>query len=1037
MKTALVSTSFFIGFLFFFSSITSFSQTPKTIEVSRQDFSTRIRSSAFGDDEKVYYGGNFKGALTINGDTLMLGKGNNDLFVVKTDSTGAPLWHLNIGSDQDESSSIIMHYQNNGLYLMFSVSYPFTIGNTSVNDITPGESTGILTKIDNNGNVLWVKKTNCSIVKIHPGNLRIVLEATINRTAPTAMYGNQIVFAPNGFANQLFISIDENGNYIKTNNIYQNYSLANSVSLNSIADLPNNRYYFLIATATNSANPGNNRYFIGDTSVLLPSVSQNILLIKTDSSFNLLKSKVFNPSGGNILTNTNDANRFRLSEGGEKLNFLASGGTYNADGYNLTFNNSFNLLSLDTSLVTISVKKIAQNSIFPPIRTQRIHFVEEDAEGYTIFGTVEGSNGSFSSYQIPDQLIEFSITESFKQTFNLNGPSQTYLLRTNKNLEVNNFKWVGSTSIYEIPLPIISELKKRSNHSYFLNLLDDTWAPWKVSKNLLVKYGGYKRNANGPDYSENAGFFSDKSTYVIGTASGQNVFDTNNTEITAAFNRRDVFFAMLNENGSTKKYHRISSSFSRNSISRVRMMNDTLYVLATFADSKNQANATFFKVDTISRFINGVTHKALFKIDKTGGVQYLDFQYTPIGIISDFDVYENGDIAVLSLNSTKSLNLNGNVFPATNGFYLAKLNPSGIVKEAVKVSAAGLLATLEPLKMQLEKKQETAGLLLRASYSGNLPELQMVHSRNGNQETIKSIANPLPNEVNIKFYLISYRLSMTNNLEAGIAGPVNLQAWSGFVSDGKTNILFFENPTTETIKYNQTELHSTSSPNASSFIIALDSNLQYKKHLSFISVPNGLYMPFRIFSAKSINNNFYFSGNQWQEISSGALKILHKGNGDGLTLKIDSSLNIIQFFKIATPYSEFITDFSIHSDSTFMVGYRSQTKPEIKVGLNSAGLFETNTSLIKPFDYAEKGFVSLYPSANYPKDFIYSIKNGNWSEPTTWSTGKVPGSTDQVFIRHKVIVDVPATCFTVYADSSGSLQLNTGIQLQITGVAQE
>jgi hypothetical protein len=68
-----------------------------------------------------------------------------------------------------------------------------------------------------------------------------------------------------------------------------------------------------------------------------------------------------------------------------------------------------------------------------------------------------------------------------------------------------------------------------------------------------------------------------------------------------------------------------------------------------------------------------------------------------------------------------------------------------------------------------------------------------------------------------------------------------------------------------------------------------------------------------------------------------------------------------------------------------------------------------------------------------PPELIYSVKNGNWHDPTTWSTGAVPLSPDRVIIRHKVTITANASCNTAYMEPLGDIKLLEGVVLDIRG----
>ena len=60
-----------------------------------------------------------------------------------------------------------------------------------------------------------------------------------------------------------------------------------------------------------------------------------------------------------------------------------------------------------------------------------------------------------------------------------------------------------------------------------------------------------------------------------------------------------------------------------------------------------------------------------------------------------------------------------------------------------------------------------------------------------------------------------------------------------------------------------------------------------------------------------------------------------------------------------------------------------------------------------------------------------SIKPGNWSDPSTWSTNLVPTEISAVIIKHAVIVNVDASCKTLKAENPGFVQVLAGKKLTV------
>ncbi|HMO62126.1 MAG TPA: hypothetical protein PKC39_07750 [Ferruginibacter sp.] len=61
----------------------------------------------------------------------------------------------------------------------------------------------------------------------------------------------------------------------------------------------------------------------------------------------------------------------------------------------------------------------------------------------------------------------------------------------------------------------------------------------------------------------------------------------------------------------------------------------------------------------------------------------------------------------------------------------------------------------------------------------------------------------------------------------------------------------------------------------------------------------------------------------------------------------------------------------------------------------------------------------------------YSIKDGNWNDPATWSTNTVPGAVNKVYISHAVTVTTDVTCKMVSVDKPGNVIVNTNRRITI------
>lgn len=61
----------------------------------------------------------------------------------------------------------------------------------------------------------------------------------------------------------------------------------------------------------------------------------------------------------------------------------------------------------------------------------------------------------------------------------------------------------------------------------------------------------------------------------------------------------------------------------------------------------------------------------------------------------------------------------------------------------------------------------------------------------------------------------------------------------------------------------------------------------------------------------------------------------------------------------------------------------------------------------------------------------YTIKDGDWNNPSTWHSNQVPGATNKVHISHNVTVTTDVTCKSVTVSKPGNVIVNTGRRIII------
>jgi len=573
------------------------------------------------------------------------------------------------------------------------------------------------------------------------------------------------------------------------------------------------------------------------------------------------------------------------------------------------------------------------------------------------------------------------------------------------------------------------------NNIQFLNGLDNIWNPWKIDNNLQVLAGNNRQNADQADYIEKVKYFPNKSIALFGLANGLNAFDETETGIVKAGNRRDFFYAVIDRNENILKYNRLFSSYGATIIRGVKAFGDSVFVLLRLTSPRNAAGFNFFKLENHSQLVSGSTQSIIIAFDSSGNFTIRDMSNTPVGDIWSFDVFSNGDFAFLTGTTSLALNLNGKLFPNRNGFYIARSKRDGQLLQAMKVYPKVGLTSVSSNEIFIEKETDNLIVHILSDIPSNGPDIEIVTARNGNQETSMIIPNPTPNSPTRKYFNVIYKASFIQNEYAYALGSFTTFGIASTMSNtqDKMFITYRTGSSNDLIKYqNQILLPAESSYHSGVFNVDKNGNLISK--ITFPKVPGLQAHSFNPLTTKFIGNYLYISGSQLGELQFGALKIPHKGEGDGLILKLDTSLNLVQYYRVASDFSDYCSDIDIYADSGFMIAYRSQGNPMQSVGLNQV-MGQPLTGGVLPSDLEESGYVSLIPPSFAPRDFVFTIKNGSWHDPATWNNGIVPKKSDLVLIRHKVQILAAAECEKLYIDPVADLKLENGVTLSISGMA--
>jgi hypothetical protein len=1018
--------------IFFFLGLVA--QSSDIIAVSYQELTTRVRSQSVDEAGNTYYAGIFKGALVVNSDTLAYGKGGDDYFLLKVSNLGAIEWVIPFGSIQNESQVIKVLHHAGYVYLSFAFPHIIEIENLTIPLLKPTGLTNCLIQLDADGNINWFKRSNLPFTQLLPMGDNIMASCTVGINAEPLLMESENIFNPNGFNNQVFIQVNKDGN--NTGNFFvHNEFNANSQVNVLVRRHPNlNQVYFWFYRINSGMQNGNQSINFNGTSIPFASNQARQLLARTDTFWNITSTKTLDENGSFLFSGGFDDSRLRFNGDSSALHLSLNSGIFANDGFNENLNNKNAIVEIDFNLVTKNIFIINSN---PPINGQqsvRLNYVQQTKDNYFILGQVTGRNQSPPIVPIPQDLSQIQLLNDYSISFDLNGPSRSFLIRTNKNFDFEDFVWVTDQSFLENSAVGFIDFINTPNHIQFLNPLDNEWNPWKIKTDMEVVRGTNKYSADQTDYIERVKYFPNGTRALFGLANGLTAFDESDAGIVKAGNRRDFFYAFIDSNNQLLKYNRLFSSFGVSNIRSVQIFNDSIFVLLRILSPRNQAGFNFIKIGDFTQVLPGNIHTVMIGFDTVGNFKILDMQNTPIGPIISFDIFPNGDFAFLSENTNISLNHEGKIFPNRVGFYIIRSPKTGGITHAMKLFPSSGLTNVSANDIMIEKSNENILININGSIAANGPDFDIVTARHGDRQTILNIPNASPGATTRKYYNIILKTTFSQDKFARALGPFT-PVTAGHVSIASYNetsyITFYTGSFNDTVKFNNQIILPEGSTFNSCFL-SIDKDGDLINKTIFEKVPDLFAHSFRPVRLSMVKNNLYLMGISGKELNFGALKIPYKAEGDGIILKFDTAMNLIQFFSLASLYSDICLDIDVFSDSSLIIAYQSQGLPTQSIGLNQIS-FLNSSSKVSPSDFEESGFVSQIAASIIPTDFIFTIKQGEWHDPTIWNTGKVPGANDRIFVRHKVQILQHATCFQIFVDPTAILQLMNGVALEITG----
>lgn len=250
------TTGFFQGVADFDPSTSSYSLTSSgsaNIFISKLDSSGNFiwakQIGGIGQDvgkaitidksENVYITGDFSGMVDFDPNTAiynLTSSGQDDLFVLKLNTTGNFLWAKKIGgTDVEDVQSIVLDDKNN-IYIAgwFKSTVDFDPSTAVYNLSSAGDYDAFISKLDNNGNFMWAKQMGGTKYD----DARSIFVDASNNVYTAGNYAGIVDFDPNSGVFNLSSDTINGGFYIQKLN-QTSVGIMENEALNIILIYPN------------------------------------------------------------------------------------------------------------------------------------------------------------------------------------------------------------------------------------------------------------------------------------------------------------------------------------------------------------------------------------------------------------------------------------------------------------------------------------------------------------------------------------------------------------------------------------------------------------------------------------------------------------------------------------------------------------------------------------------------------------------------------------------------------------------------------
>jgi hypothetical protein len=925
----------------------------------QEPYSKTIGQTSDGQGNIVYWG-IFKGALVIDKQVRAIGRGGEDMFVAITDLDGNYVKSFTFGSDINDFAPSVGQQIMKSIVASDGYAYIITRGvavgasfetvngNVSISDVS---TRSVFFKVNlQTGSIEFVKSTTLTILNIFKDQNQIYFQGDLLTTTSYKFDGvnyNTEEAIPRNACFFLKTNLDGERIWMK---LVQS-TLSNVVlRIESVEFHGNGKFSF--AFWINGQD-----FTVNKVQYAFPSIGQNknYWLVSSDTELENFQVKL-------IYQQRKSGNGFQgISLGQSKSFFLF----YFREPETYSYDQSTNFYQLNHVLLEIGenfeLTRISQLTSFSGVSNSiRFTSIKADDNQIYFYGFLTGYNSSTNT-SYPTNFKSINIFKEEHISFDLNGPSKTYLIKSDHSLTDYNIINLGDfkpmVDVFTSYQPIIS-----SGRYFHFEREDENWNPWIISANNQILRGEMFSVSDKADDPVSVTYLDDGSRIVLGFASGYTMLDDlQDKSIIKAKTRKDLFILRIDSQNNLIWYKRLKSSFKSCGINSIKKIGNEIHLIANFFNSDTKYLGDFFKLDDKELNIEATTeikNETLLFVFEPNGIKEISRMFIPISGFPNLNLFfgsksiidENSYIEYTSSATNASLTINDKTFGTGLGSYFALVDRS--VQKRLNVFKISVLngpnLGFSVRQVDYNKSDESLLISLTGSFPLNSPNYvdYKIEFINGFSQTFRIDKYQLENST-----LESTNYSMVLKLKGNEIqwirqlGTMDMGVRAKFLTNGE--ILLFGTSRSKSLLFSEVSLQnlpkktdviaqSTIDAVLRNYILILSGNgqiikLKYFDEFTTSLIGNNIISKLTIQNVKEINGDLYLIGSNNASFQIDNVEVGHLRFPDALIVQLSKDLVAKNIYRIASNYQDQMIDCDIFGDKISFI-YSSQGLPQLVQG---------------------------------------------------------------------------------------------------------